>query len=432
VSERTGQPSSERTGQPSSERTGQPDGERTGQPSSERTGRTGGERSGRTDQPSSGRTGRPGGEPLGRPGGAGAVHVVLPGDVDDARAPSGGNRYDRRVCQGLAAAGWQLTELAVRGAWPRPGQAARGELAGALAAVPDDGVVLLDGLVACAVPEVVVPEAGRLRLAVLVHLPLGDETGLAPGEAAELDALERETLRAATAVVATSARTGRRLIEHHGLSAARIHVAAPGVDAAPLAPGTPGGSRLLCVAAVTPRKGQDVLVEALAISADLSWSCVCVGGLDRAPGYVDRLRRLTEAYDLAGRVRFAGPLTGAELAASYAAADLLILASHAEPYGMVVTEALACGIPVLATAVDGVPEALGRSPDGGVPGWLVPPADPAALAGALRRWLGEPDTRRRLRSAARDRRATLRGWDITAQIMADVLERLRRGPRRVG
>jgi glycosyltransferase involved in cell wall biosynthesis len=354
-----------------------------------------------------------------------SVHVVLPGDVDDPTAPSGGNTYDRRVCQGLAASGWSVREVGVHGAWPRPGVAGRAALAGALAAVPDDAVVLLDGLVACPAPDVVAPQAGRLRLVVLVHLPLGDETGLAPDEAAELTVRERATLRAAAAVVATSTRAARRLVGLHGLAADRVHVAAPGVDAAPLAPGTDGASRLLCVAAVTPRKGQDVLVDALAGIAGLPWSCVCVGGLGRAPGYVERIRRSTRSYGLGDRIRLVGPRTGGELAATYATADLLVLASHAETYGMVVTEALARGIPVLATAVDGVPEALGHAPDGSLPGMLVPAGDPAALAAALRRWLGEPDLRRRLRSAARDRRATLPGWQVTSRGVADVLERLR-------
>jgi glycosyltransferase involved in cell wall biosynthesis len=137
-------------------------------------------------------------------------------------------------------------------------------------------------------------------------------------------------------------------------------------------------------------------------------------------------------YELESRIRFVGPLTGDDLAASYAAADLLILPSHAETYGMVVTEALSRGIPVLASAVGGVPEALGHAPDGSLPGMLVPAGDPTALAGALRRWLGEPDTRRRLRSAARDRRATLHGWENTAQAIAGVLEELRREPGRAG
>jgi glycosyltransferase involved in cell wall biosynthesis len=348
------------------------------------------------------------------------VHVIVPGDIDDPAAPSGGNAYDRRVCDGLAA-GRPVRQVGVPGAWPRPDAAARAGLAAALADVPDGAPVLLDGLVACGVPEVVTAQARRLRPVVLVHLPLGDETGLAPDEAAELDALERRTLLAAAAVVATSGWTARRLVEHHGLPADRVHVIPPGVEPAPLAPAD-RGSRLLCVAAVTPRKGQDVLVRALSTLDGPDWSCVCAGGLTRAPRYVDELRRSIEAYGLGDRVLLAGPRTGTALAATYAAADLLVLPSLAEPYGMVVTEALARGIPVLATAVDGVPEALGRAPDGGLPGMLVPAGDAAALAGALGRWLAEPALRDELRRSARARRSTLRGWDVTVRRIAELLE----------
>jgi glycosyltransferase involved in cell wall biosynthesis len=88
---------------------------------------------------------------------------------------------------------------------------------------------------------------------------------------------------------------------------------------------------------------------------------------------------------------------------------------------MVVTEALARGIPVLATAVDGLPEALGHAPDGSRPGLLVEPDDPAALAGALRHWLGGADLRSRLRRSARGRRETLTGWAVTSELISDVL-----------
>lgn len=354
------------------------------------------------------------------------LRVVLPGDIDDPATPSGGNHYDRRLCLGLAAIGWSVPELPVAGGWPHPTVAERAALDRTLAAIPDDALVLLDGLVACAAPEVVVPHASRLRQVVLVHLPLADETGLAPEEATDLHARERRTLWAATAVVATSGWAGRRLVDRHGLPAPRVHVAAPGVEPAPLAPGTDDGSRLLCVASVTPRKGHDLLVEALARLADLPWRCDCVGGLDRADAFVTRVRRSAHEHGLTDRIRLLGPRTGAALAASYAAADLMVLPSRAETYGMVVTEALARGVPVLATAVDGVPEALGAAPHGDLPGMLVPPEDPAALATALGRWLREPDLRRRLRAAARSRRDTLHGWEVTSRSMADLLERLNR------
>lgn len=359
-----------------------------------------------------------------------SMHFVMPGGVDDPAAPSGGNAYDRRVSLDLPGFGWQVHKHAVAGEWPRPGASARAELASVLRGLPDDTVVLMDGLVACGVPEIVVPEAERLRIVVLVHLPLGDETGLEPVLAAELDAKERTVLRAVPAVVATSDWAVRRLVSHHGLAPDRVHVAAPGADIAPLASGTDGLSRLLCVAAVTPRKGQHRLVEALAAVRDLPWSCVCVGGLGQDPEYVADLRSLIAKYGLEHRLQLAGPQAGAELDASYAAADLMVLTSYAETYGMAVTEALARGIPVLATDVGGLPEAVGRAPDGGVPGILVPPEDPAALAAELRGWFGEADVRRRLKAAARGRRAALDGWATTARSLAGVLGRLPNEPRR--
>ena len=359
-----------------------------------------------------------------------SVHFVMPGGVDDPTAPSGGNAYDRRVCLDLPGFGWQVERHAVPGSWPRPGAAARTELARTLRDLPDGTVVLIDGLVACGVPEIIVPEAERLGIAVLVHLPLGDETGLEPGLALELDAKEREVLRAVPAVVATSDWAVRRLVSHHGLAPERVHVATPGADIAPLASGTDGLSRLLCVAAVTPRKGQHRLIEALAGAQDLPWSCVCVGGITQDPEYVAHLRMLIKKYGLQDRLHLAGPKAGAELDASYNAADLMVLTSYAETYGMAVTEALARGIPVLATDVGGVAEAVGRAPDGGVPGILVPPEDPAALAAELRGWFGEADVRRRLKAAARGRRAARDGGATPARSLAGGLGRLPSEPRR--
>ncbi|WP_431948680.1 glycosyltransferase family 4 protein [Actinacidiphila sp. bgisy167] len=363
------------------------------------------------------------------PAGAAPAYAVLPGDVDDATTPSGGNVYDRRLSQSLAAAGRPLRELAVRGAWPYPDSASRQALARALAAVPDGAAVLLDGLVACGVPEVVVPHTHRLRTAVLVHLPLADETGLDPAAARALDALERRTLRAAAAVVTTSPWAARRIAERHALPAGRVHTVVPCTDPAPLASGTDGGTRLLCVASLTPRKGHDVLAEALAAVADRPWTCRCVGPYGRSGEHLARVRELIGRYGLGDRVHLTGPLTGESLAAEYAAADLLVLPSRAETYGMVVTEALMRGTPVLATTAGGVPDALGLAPDGTPPGVLVPPGDAAALAAALRRWLDDAGARGRLRAAARLRRATLRGWEHAAREMATVLELLREGTR---
>jgi glycosyltransferase involved in cell wall biosynthesis len=345
------------------------------------------------------------------------LHVVVPEGIDDPTRPSGGNGYDVRLCRGLEALGWGVRTWPVAGEWPWAGEAARHRLGEALAAMPDDGLVLVDGLVASAVPEVMVPASRRLRLVVLLHTPIG---------ARDAGGRERESavLRAAAAVVTTSEWTREWLLEFYGHDPARLHVAAPGVDAAEPTTGSDTGRHLLCVGAVTAWKGHDVLLAALAGLADLDWQCVCVGSLTKAPDFVDRLFHDIKRAGLDDRFELAGPRTGRELEASYAAADLLVLPSHGETYGMVVTEALARSLPVLATRAGGVPEALGELPDGRVPGLLVPPGDDDALAAALTRWLAEPSLRDELRRAADQRRMSLRGWSETARLVAEVLEGL--------
>lgn len=354
----------------------------------------------------------------------GLLHLVVPDGIDEPRTPSGGNTYDRRVRDGLRDLGWTVHQHPVTGSWPTPAADSRVALARTLDAVPDGELVLVDGLVGCGVPDVLVPRADRARLVVLVHLPLGDELGRR-GIVSELADREGRVLRAARAVVATSPWAARRVVEVHGLPADRVRVVPPGVDAAAMVPGTDGRSALLCVGAVTPTKGQDVLVEALALlpepSARLTWRCDLVGPLHRAPDFVTGVRRAIGRHRLADRVRLTGPLPAGGY---YSNADLLVLPSRAETYGMVITEALARGIPVLASAVGGVPETLGRASDGQVPGLLVPPDDAEALASALRRWFDGPGLRTRLRAAAGRRRETLDGWEVTSRCLADLLTRL--------
>ena len=319
-----------------------------------------------------------------------AVYAVLPNDIDDPANPSGGNRYDRRLLTGLAALGWSVREIAVPGAWPTPSDDDLRGLAAALASVPDGGVVLVDGLVGSAAAGVLVPAAARLRLVLLVHLPLDT-----PGEAAVLEA--------ARAVVTTGPCTRLPV---------PVHVATPGIDPAPLATPSPAGDRLLCVGAVAAHKGQDRLADALAAVPE-PFTCTYVGSLTREPDFVAALR--TRLDD---RIRLAGALAGPELAAAYARSDLLVSASRGETYGMVATEALARGIPVLAVRVGGLPVAVGHAPDGSVPGLLV---EADELTGAVRRWLSDAPLRERLRRSARDRRETLAGWDVTARTVSGVL-----------
>ncbi|MET9227291.1 glycosyltransferase family 4 protein [Lentzea sp. NPDC003310] len=322
------------------------------------------------------------------------MHFVLPADVGDPGSPSGGNVYDLRVSAGM-------DRVLVAGDWPRPADATA--LEQALAALPHGDVVLLDGLVSCGLPEIVVPHTRRLKIVVLVHLPLADETGLDPAVARDLDAREGQVLRAARAVVATSPTAAREIERRHGLTG--VHVVVPGVDPAPLAHGSDGVHHLLCVASITPRKGHDLLVRALR-RIDRDWRLTCVG--PHRP-FLHELPR-------DDRVSFPGPLAGEALTSAYTSADLFVLTSRAETYGMVVTEALAHGLPVIASAV---PDALG---DGGL---LIPAGDEYALEAALTRWFQDQDFRSELRARALGRRARLSTWDQSTEDLRRVLATLR-------
>jgi glycosyltransferase involved in cell wall biosynthesis len=335
------------------------------------------------------------------------LHAVVPAGVDDPARPSGGNVYDRRVLDALVRLGWHVEEHHAAGAWPAPDVHALAGLAHVLGGLPDGALVLVDGLVASAAAVVLPGASSRLRTVVLVHMPLGPDAG------------EEAVLSGAAAVVTTSRATRGLLREWYGLR--RIHVCEPGTDTAPTAVGTGTGAALLCVAAVHRGKGHDVLLDALAEVDDQPWTLTCVGSLEVDPTHVDTLRQRLYARRWEERVRFVGPLTGGALEAAYDAADLVVLGSRAESYGMVLTEALAHGLPVVATRVGGVAEAVGRSTDGSVPGLLVAPDDPAALATALRHWLTDSRLRDRLSRSAARRRTDLRLWGQTAADLAAVL-----------
>jgi glycosyltransferase involved in cell wall biosynthesis len=337
-----------------------------------------------------------------------SVDVVVPEGIDDPTRPSGGNVYDRHLCEELTRSGWSVGE-----------HEATATLAGVIADIPEGRVVLVDGLVAVDHVHDLLLHADRLRIVVLLHMPFGERD-------AGVQAAESLVLSVATAVVTTSQWSRRWVLDHYALPPERVHVAEPGAGPADLAPGSDAGGGLLCVAAATADKGHAVLLAALAEVVDLPWRLTCVGSLDRDRELAVRLQRHARELGIADRVTWTGALTGTDLEKAWLEADALLLATRAESWGLVVTEALAHGLPVLATDVGGLPEALGSLEDGGLPGLLVPADDASALAEAVRRWLSEAALRDRLRAAARARRTTLTGWPVTADRVARVLAEVAR------
>lgn len=317
---------------------------------------------------------------------------------------TGGYVYDARIVDALRARGWSVEVIGLAGQFPAPDVVARAAFADALAALPAGTRVVVDGLVMGGLPEVIGAHRGRLRMVALVHHLLGDEHGVDAAQRAVFLRSEAAALALVGRIITTSAYTARRLADFV-LLPIPIDVVEPGVDAAPLAAAEGAPARLLCVASVTARKGHEVLLAALAGLRDLGWQCDFVGSLSRDPVHAAQVEALIRRYQLDARVRLCGEQTPLELQRTYAEADVFVLASHYEGYGMVISEALARGLPVVATRGGALAETV---PSGA--GLLVPPGDAAALAAALRRVLVEPGLRRELRAGARRARLTLRAW----------------------
>ena len=215
------------------------------------------------------------------------VHVIVPEGFDDPGQPTGGNIYDRRVCAGLAEAGWEVLVATVAAAWPMPDSGARADLARVVSAIPDGETVLIDGLIASSAAAQLLPHTGRIRMTVLLHMPLA--TAVDTHHDAGAERSERAVLRAAAGVIVTSEWTRRQVLTRYPIPARRVHVARPGADRV-AAPPRPVRGHLICVGVLSRHKGQDLLVEALAELADRDWHCVLAGSLDRDPDFVEHLR----------------------------------------------------------------------------------------------------------------------------------------------
>jgi glycosyltransferase involved in cell wall biosynthesis len=342
--------------------------------------------------------------------------LLAPGPIETR---TGGYGYDRRIAEGLRDAGWDVRVEELDPSFPQPTPTARENAARALAAIPDGTAVLIDGLALGAMPVEAERERARLRLVALVHHPLARETGLAPDIAAALENSERRALAAVRRVVVTSSATARTLGEY-GVGPERIAVIEPGTERAPLARGSGGpGVELLSVATVSARKGHDILIRALSGLRDLPWRLTCAGSLDRDPGAVSRLREEIRARQLEARVQLVGELGGDRLAAAYDRADVFVLATRYEGYGMAVAEAIAYGLPVVATATGGIAEVVNTAGAGA--GIIVPPGDEEALAAALARIVGSGALRQELARHARAARERLAGWDHASRRMAEVV-----------
>jgi glycosyltransferase involved in cell wall biosynthesis len=333
------------------------------------------------------------------------LHFALPGRL---ATRTGGYLYDARIIAGLRDRGWTVRVHELAASFPRPGA---DDLAGAearLAGIEDGALLVVDGLALGAMPLLAARLAGRVRLIGLVHHPLALETGIGIAEAERFWRSEEAALAATARVIVTS-ETTRDVLRGRAVALPSIAAVEPGTARPPRSQRVRGPQdpiALLCVATLTPRKGHRVLFDALARLRDRSWRLACVGSGERDAPHSVALREQVRRLGLVERIRFAGELDAAGVAREYAKADVFVLASFMEGYGMALAEALAHGVPIVATRAGAIPQTVPEQA-----GVLVEPGDPTALAAALEWLIGDEDHRRSLARGAREAGALLPTWE---------------------
>lgn len=330
---------------------------------------------------------------------------AIPGDPETL---TGGYAYARRLTTALADRGCQLDVVNLPASFPLSTPKDHDIACKTLNTLGEDRPVLVDGLAFGALDAHFLANAPHHWVA-LIHHPLSLESGLDGATLSRLRQTEKAALATASAVIVTSPATARCLVADYEVPEHRIAVVPPGTERAARSSGKGVVPTLLSVATLTPRKGYDDLVQAYACMTNLDWTATWVGSLTRDPATANAVRQAVVDHALADRITFAGEVTADTLEEIYRTADIFVLASRHEGYGMAFAEALAHGLPVIGCAVGALPETVPANA-----GLLVPTDNPDALAAAVKRLLTDTSERRAMAEAAWQYGNTLPTWEQAA------------------
>ncbi|NDR55635.1 glycosyltransferase family 4 protein [Aliiruegeria sabulilitoris] len=339
---------------------------------------------------------------------------AIPGDITTL---TGGYLYERHLLEHLRAAGHDMQHIVLAESFPDPSAREMEEAVTALAALPSDQPLILDGLVFGAIDTAGLAQVSAPVIA-MIHHPLALESGLSEARREHLYRTERDNLRLAAHVLVPSPHTQSILVDRYEVDPDRITVLRPGVAPAvgrsePIDP-----PLILSVGILHPRKGHDVLIEALASLRDFDWTAVIVGSA-WDPEHAEVLAQQLAKLDFGGRIRLAGRVTLEELQRLYRAASVFALATRYEGYGIVFDEAMSYGLPAISCDTGAVRETLPASAS-----LLVPPDNAMAFADALQRILEDKELRTRLAAAALQAGKAQPGWPQQTEIASKLINQL--------
>ncbi len=340
------------------------------------------------------------------------VYFAIPGDIN---TPTGGYAYDRRILSLLPSLGINAERLKLASTFPYPTHSDLEDTAHQLRAIPAEATLVIDGLAFGTLPEDIVASL-TCRIIALIHHPLALETGLSQEQQDAFVASEKAALSYAENVIITGPTMQPILEADYNVPSEKITVAMPGTNPALRSTGTGTPLQLLSVGAVLPRKGYDVLINALVPLVGLDWRLTIAGAHDRDPETTATLKKQIADAGLQDRISLPGVVVPATLERFYETADIFVMPTLFEGYGMVLAEAMACGLPIVSTK-------------GGAAAFTVPdnaalkvsPGDAKALEAVLRQALTDGKLRKKLADAAWEAGRKLPTWNESARKVAAVI-----------
>lgn len=342
------------------------------------------------------------------------IFFAIPGDINSL---TGGYGYDRRLFNELKNRDLNVQLISLANSFPNPDSSALEDADKQLTRLPDNAVVIIDGLAFGVMHEIAEQQAKRLKLIALCHHPLALESGLGANEIQRLQKSEQIALAAARAVIVTSNNTARTLNQQFAISTNKITVALPGTDRQNFATCEGNPPILLTVATLTQRKAHDILIEALVQIAHLPWQARFVGGAEFDPEWTAYLQNKVASYALEHRINFVGNVSN--IFSEYAQADIFVLPSLFEGYGMAFAEALSFGLPIVAARSGAVSDLVPESA-----GILVRAGDADALANSISQLLSDKTKCKQLQVGAQQAANNLPTWTDTAEIVSQLIQQL--------
>jgi len=345
------------------------------------------------------------------------IAFVIPGDIN---LPTGGYRYNREIISNLRQDGLDINLVSHDGAYPFPSDEDLARAVSSIDEMAKADIAVVDGLLGGAVPDFMKKLSERMPVVALIHHPLCLENGINEKAAKALEESEGKGLAFVNGIITTSPATAKSVNALFSWPIEKISTVLPGVDRGKRSIGSTDSTiRLLCIGSVIERKGHDYLIRALATLRHLNWRLDCIGSTEFDKKLFGKLQTKVMAENLEDRIVFHGSVSEEALEEAYLSADVFVLPSLFEGYGMVYAEAIVRGLPVIGTTAGAIPQTV---PD--TCGILVEPANATDLAKALEDMISNPQVREEYRRGAIRAEPDFPNWQDSARQFADYLRKL--------